>query len=62
MVKKPASVLLSDKKLKTFNVKKAEDILHGNIEKAEWSWDEASGTCIIRIPERLSNGKIVIEN
>lgn len=62
MEKKPASVLQADKKLKTFKLKKADDTLPDNIERAEWNWDEVNGTCIIRIPANVVNERIVIEN
>ncbi len=62
MAKKPASVLLSGKKLKTFKLKKDENILPDTIEKAEWSWDEIAGNCFIRIPANFADQKIVIEN
>ncbi|WP_319590202.1 glycoside hydrolase family 31 protein [uncultured Draconibacterium sp.] len=62
MDKKPSSVQLSDKKLKTFRLKQTEDILSGEIEKAAWTWDKVSGTCFIRIPFNKVNEKIVIEN
>ncbi len=62
MAKKPASVLLSGKKLKTFRLKKTENILSDTIEKAEWNWDEESQTCVIRIPSSLVEQKIIIEN
>ncbi len=61
MERKPTSVHLSDKKLKTFKVKKSEHILPDTIEKAEWSWDEVSGACLIRIPASLVGEPIVIE-
>lgn len=62
MNKKPASVLLGEQKLKTFKIKKDEEILPENIEKAAWSWDEGAGTCLIRIPDNRRNEKITIEN
>ena len=62
MAKKPASVLLSGKQLKTFKLKKDENILPDTIEKAEWSWDEIAGNCFIRIPANFADQKIVIEN
>ncbi len=62
MDEKPASVLLGDKKLKTFKLKKAEDILPDKIEKSQWSWDESLNKCIIHIPASMVGPEIVIEN
>ena len=62
MDKQPASVLLGGQKLKTFKLKKDDELISGNIEKAAWSWDEDAGTCFIRIPENRRNDKVIIEN
>ena len=62
MNKKPTSILLADKKLKTFKLKKTEITLSYNIERAEWSWDETSGTCFVRIPFSKLSEKVIIEN
>lgn len=62
MDKKPSSIQLAGKKLKTFKFKNGEGILPENIENAEWNWDDTEGACFIRIPAALVNEKMVIEN
>ena len=58
---KPSTVLLSDKKIKTFKAESRDVLSREIIKRAAWSWDKDKRQCMIRIPSAARNEKIWIE-